>query len=565
MFLKILSLKNRLKSELQTYPLYGDKQMKVRLRLLFLKLKTCALLFALSLTIIGPSPRILAQLPPEKVDLAVLNRIKEEELSHSQIMETVGYLTDVIGPRLTGSPGLKNAQAYALDRLREFGAANAHLEAWGPFGRGWSLEGFTANMLSPQFSPLIAYPKAWSPGTNGTVRGQVVFLDVRTAADLAKYKGKLAGKIVLLTSVRRVEPNFTPLAQRTPDEELLKLANAKPATQPPQRFQMSPEVRARQELNYQKWQLLYSEGAAVVLEPGAGDGGVVYVTRASIPSPVDTPPEQRPQPWDQNKPRVIPQVVVAAEQYNRMIRVLGRGVPVELEVNINSRFDDQDPMSANVIAEIPGTDLKDEVVMFGGCLDSWTAGMGATDNAAGAAVALEVIRLFKTLNLKPRRTIRIGLWSAEEQGSFGSRAYVAAHFARPARGQDSEYEKFSGYFNLDYGTGKIRGVYLQGNEGVRSIFGAWLAPFKDLGAATVTIEGIGATDHNSFDAMGLPGFQFIRDFMENNTRTAHTNMDVYDHVLEDDLKQSAIIATSFVYNAAMRDQKLPRRPTSNAR
>lgn len=545
--------------------------MKVHLRLLFLKLKTCALLFALSLTIIGPSPRILAQLPPEKVDLAVLNRIKQEELSHSQIMETVGYLTDVIGPRLTGSPGLKKAQAYALNRLREFGAVNAHLEAWGPFGRGWSLEGFTANMLSPQFSPLIAYPKAWSPGTNGTVRGQVVFLDVRTADDLAKYKGKLAGKIVLLTSVRRVEPNFTPLAQRTTDEELLKLTNAKPATAPPQRFQMSPEVRARQELNYQKWQLLYSEGAAVVLEPGAGDGGVVYVTRASIPSPVDTPPEQRPQPWDQNKPRVIPQVVVAAEQYNRMIRVLGRGVSVELEVNINSRFDDQDPMSANVIAEIPGTDLKDEVVMFGGCLDSWTAGTGATDNAAGAAVALEVIRLFKTLHLKPRRTIRIGLWSAEEQGSFGSRAYVAAHFAKPVTGQNGtlqftpEYEKFSGYFNLDYGTGKIRGVYLQGNEGVRSIFGAWLAPFKDLGAATVTIEGIGATDHNSFDAVGLPGFQFIRDFMENNTRTAHTNMDVYDHVFEDDLKQSAIIAASFVYNAAMRDQKLPRRPTSNAR
>jgi len=545
--------------------------MNVLIQPLFLKLKTCALLLALALAITGTNPGIVAQVSQEQIDLSVLNRIKQEELNHSQTMDTVGYLTDVIGPRLTGSPGLKKAQAYALDRLREFGAVNAHLEAWGPFGRGWSLEGFTANMLSPQFSPLIAYPKAWSPGTNGTVRGQVVFLDVRTAADLAKYKGKLAGKIVLLTSVRRVEPNFTPLAQRTTDEELLRLANAKPTTAPPQRFQMSPEVRARQELNYQKWQLLYSEGAAVVLEPGAGDGGVVYVTRASIPAPVDTPPEQRPQPWDQNKPRVIPQVVVAAEQYNRMIRVLGRGVPVELEVNINSRFDDQDPMSANVIAEIPGTDLKDEVVMFGGCLDSWTAGTGATDNAAGAAVALEVIRLFKTLNLKPRRTIRIGLWSAEEQGSFGSRAYVAAHFAKPVTGQNDtlqftpEYEKFSGYFNLDYGTGKIRGVYLQGNEGVRSIFGAWLGPFKDLGAATVTIEGIGATDHNSFDAVGLPGFQFIRDFMENNTRTAHTNMDVYEHVLEDDLKQSAIIATSFVYNAAMRDDKLPRKPLTNKR
>jgi hypothetical protein len=334
---------------------------------------------------------------------------------------------------------------------------------------------------------------------------------------------------------------------------------------------MSPEQRARAELNYRKWQLLYSEEVSVVLEPGSGDGGVVYVTRASIPSPVDLPSEQRQQPWDLNKPQVIPQVVVAAEHYNRMIRLLGRGVPVEMEVNINSRFHDQDVMSANVIAEIPGTDLKDEVVMLGGCLDSWTAGTGATDNAAGAAVAMEVIRLFRSLNLRPRRTIRIGLWSAEEQGAYGSRAYVAAHFARRPTGQrsplqfTSEYEKFSAYFNLDYGTGKIRGVYLQGNEGVRPIFGAWLAPFKDLGAATLTIEGIGATDHNSFDAVGLPGFQFIRDFMENNTRTAHTNMDVYEHVFADDLKQSAVVAASFVYNAAMRDQKLPRKPLASVR
>ncbi|HMG73718.1 MAG TPA: M20/M25/M40 family metallo-hydrolase [Pyrinomonadaceae bacterium] len=545
--------------------------MKILFRPLYLRLKVWALLFALPLTIIGQSPRILAQLPPEKVDLAVLNRIKEEELNHSQIMDTVGYLTDVIGPRLTGSPGLKKAQAYALDRLREFGAANAHLEPWGPFGRGWSLEGFNCNMIAPTFSSLIAYPKAWSPGTNGAVRGEVVYLDVRTEADLARYKGRLKGRIVLLSPARPVEANFAPLAQRTTDEELLKLANAKPAAEGSQRFQMSAEQRARIELNYQKWQFLYAEDVAVVLEPGAGDGGVVYVTRASIPSPVDLPSEQRPQPWDANKPRLVPQVVVAAEHYNRMIRLLGRGVPVEMEVNINSRFHDQDLMSANVIAEIPGTDLKDEVVMFGGCLDSWTAGTGATDNAAGAAVAIEVIRLLKSLNLKPRRTIRIGLWSAEEQGSFGSRAYVAAHFARRPNGPgsplqfNSEYEKFSGYFNLDYGTGKIRGVYLQGNEGVRSIFGAWLAPFKDMGASTLAISGIGSTDHNSFDAVGLPGFQFIRDFMETNTRTAHTNMDVYEHVFADDLKQSAVVAASFVYNAAMRDQKLPRKALASVR
>jgi len=534
------------------------------MKTLLLRIKALACLLVLALTITGIIPQTGAQVLPERIDLEAINKIKEEESKHSQVMEMVGYLTDVTGPRLTGSPSLKKAQQYAMDRMREWGIANPHTEAWGPFGRGWSLEGFGANMIAPTFGSLIAYPKAWSPGTNGPVRGEAVLLDVKTAADLPKYEGKLKGRIVLLTGTRPVAPDFAPQAQRTSDEELLKLANTKPPISSPnesQRFQMSPEQRARVELNYQKWKMIYAEGAAVVLEPGAGDGGVVYVTRVTIPSPVDMPSEQRPQPWDLNKPRVIPQVVVAAEQYNRMIRILGRGVPVELEVNINARFYDDDPMSHNVIGEIPGTDLKDEVVMIGGCLDSWHAGTGATDNAAGAAVALEVMRIIKTLNLKPRRTVRIGLWSAEEQGAFGSRAYVTAHFGKPeASGQfKPEYEKFSGYFNLDYGTGKIRGVYLQGNEAVRPVFAAWLGPFKEMGAATLTINGIGGTDHNSFDAIGLPGFQFLRDFMETNPRTAHTNMDVYDHVLADDLKQSAAVAASFIYQAAMRDQKLPRK------
>jgi hypothetical protein len=321
---------------------------------------------------------------------------------------------------------------------------------------------------------------------------------------------------------------------------------------------MSPQVRARQELNYQRWKMIYEEGAAVVLEPGAGDGGVVYVTRVSLPTPVDTPPDQRAVPWDSRKPKVIPQVVVAAEQYNRIVRILNRGIPVQLELNIDARFHDDDPLSHNIIGEIPGTDLKDEIVMVGGCLDSWHTATGATDNAAGAAVALEVLRLIKSLNLQPRRTIRIGLWSAEEQGAFGSKAYVAAHFGK--RGAlKPEAEKFSAYFNLDYGTGKIRGVFLQNNEAARPIFSAWLAPFREMGASTLTITGIYATDHNSFDEVGLPGFQFLRDFMENNARTAHTNMDVYDHVLEDDLKQSAAVAASFIYQAAMRDEKLPRK------
>lgn len=549
--------------------------MKVFLRQHLRRLIAWALSLVVSVAVVGVRPSVNAQVQAERVDLSVIKRLKEEELNHSQVMEMVGYLTDVTGPRLTGSPNLKKAQEYVTGRLREWGIGNVHLEAWGPFGRGWALEGLTANMVAPTFSSLIAYPKAWSPATNGVVRGEAVFFDVRTADDLAKYKGKLGGKIVLLSPARPVDPNFAPQARRTSDEELRKLAEAKPQADEPQRFQISPERRARLELNYKKWQMIYMEGAAVVLEPGAGDGGTVYVTSATLPSPFDMPPAQRPHSWDINRPRVIPQVVVAAEQYNRMIRLLTRGVPVQLEVNIAARFYDEDAMSHNVIGEISGDDLKDEVVMVGGCLDSWHAGTGATDNAAGAAVALEVMRLFKALDLKPRRTVRIGLWSAEEQGALGSRAYVAAHFGRrvaDAHGASSntrlelkpEHEKFSAYFNLDYGTGKIRGVYLQGNEAVRPIFRAWLAPFKEMGAETLTIAGIGATDHNSFDEVGLPGFQFIRDFMESDTRTGHTNMDVYDHVLAEDLKQSAVIAAAFIYQAAMRDEKLPRKPGASA-
>jgi hypothetical protein len=549
--------------------------MKVFQGQLARRLTACALSFIAALTVTGGGATCSAQRQPERIDLDAINRIKQEELKHSQIMETVGYLTDVTGPRLTGSPNLRKAQEYVASRLREWGVENVHLEAWGPFGRGWSLEGFTANMIAPTFTPLIAYPKAWSPGTNGTLRGEVVFLDAKTPGELAKYKGKLRGKIVLLNPARQVDPNFAPPAQRTSDEVLRKLAEAKPDAGEPQGLPTSAEWRARAELSYRKRQMIYSEGAALMLEPGAGDGGTVYVTAASIPAPPDAPSAERQHPWDLNNPKMIPQAVVAAEQYNRMIRLLSRGVPVQLEVNIAARYYDQDPMSYNVIAEIPGTDLKDEVVMVGGSLDSWHAGTGATDNAAGAAVALEVVRLLKSLGLRPRRTVRIGLWSAEEQGAMGSSAYVAAHFAKrtgdasdPSAARmelKPEYDKFDSYFNLDYGTGKIRGVYLQGNEAVRPVFRAWLAPFKEMGADTLTITGIYSSDQNSFDDVGLPGFEFIRDFMESETRTGHTNMDVYDHVLEDDLKQSAIIAASFIYLAAMRDEKLPRKAPPRTR
>jgi len=509
--------------------------------------------------------------PQEKLDLDAANRIRDAALNHSQIMDMVGYLTDVSGPRLTGSPNLKGAEEYARDKLREWGLTNAHLEAWGPFGRGWSLQGFTANMVSPGFSPLIAYPKAWSPGTSGTIRGEVVYLDAKTTADLDKYKGKLKGKIVLFSPARQVDPLFDPPAQRQTDEDLLRLAAAEPPVDP-RPFQFTAEQRAAEELNYGKWQLIQSEGVAVVLQPSFRDAGTVYVTAATVPYPPDVPFLKRVQAWDISKPVVTPQANVAAEQYNRIVRLVARGIAVQLEINIAARFYDDDPMSYNVIAEIPGTDLKDEVVMVGGCIDSWHAGTGATDNAGGAGTALEVIRILQSLRMKPRRTIRIGLWSAEEQGTRGSRAYVAAHFGRridPPDGQTGqarfefgpEYEKFDAYFNFDYGTGRIRGVFLQGNEAARPIFRALLVPYKDLGASTLSIAGVGSTDHMSFDEIGLPGFQWIRDYMEgNNTRAPHTNMDTYDHVLEDDLKQSAAVAAFVIYGLSMRDERLPRKP-----
>jgi len=506
----------------------------------------------------------------ERVDPDAAGRIRDAALNHSQIMNMVGYLTDIAGPRLTGSPNLKLAEEYARDKLREWGLVNAHLEAWGPFGRGWSLEGIAANMLSPGFSPLIAYPKAWSPGTNGKVRGEVVFLDAKSATDLDKYKGKLKGKIVLFSPVRRVDPLFDPPAQRQTDEQLQRLANAQPSGES-RPFQFTPEQRAAEELNYRKWQLLQSENAAVVLEPSYRDAGTVYVTSATVPYPPAVPYEKRAHAWDLSPPVVTPQANVAAEQYNRIVRLVMRGIPVQLEVNIAVRFSEDDPMSYNVIAEIPGTDLKNEVVMVGGSIDSWHTGTGATDNATGAATALEVIRILQSLDLKPRRTIRIGLWSAEEQGSLGSRAYVAARFGRKQNAADSplgrdrfqlkpEHEKFDAYFNFDYGTGRIRGLYLQGNEAARPIFRDMLEPCKDLGASTLSLANIGATDHIPFDEMGLPAFQWIRDYMEgDNTRAPHTNMDTYDHVLEDDLKQSVAVAATVVYQLAVREERVPRK------
>jgi hypothetical protein len=500
----------------------------------------------------------LAQRLAERADAQALARIRAEALDRSRVMETAASFNDEIGPRLTGSPGIRKAQAFAMDRLREWGLSNVHLEPWGPFGRGWTLEGFSASVIAPQFSPLVAYPKAWSPGTGGAVRGQAVWLDASSLADLEKFKGKLRGKIVLISPPRSIDPLFDPSAHRKTDAELRALADAPaPGAAPP--FQLTAAQRAANELNIAKWLLVRDERAGVVLSPSARDAGTVYVTSATVPYAADVPAPQRLPPWDLSRPFVVPQAVIAAEQYNRLVRQISRGIPVELEISIDAKFHDEDPMSANVIGEIPGTDLKDEVVMIGSSIDSWHSGTGGTDNSAGASTAMEVVRIIKSLGLQPRRTIRVALWSAEEQGTLGSKAYVAAHFGRPPSG--AEYERFAGYFNLDYGTGRIRGIYAQGNAAAKPIFAEWLAPLADLGASTVSLSNIGATDHAPFDDIGLPAFQFLRDFMEGeSTRAAHTNVDTLDHVMGDDLKQAAAVAATFVYNLAMRDEKLPRKP-----
>jgi carboxypeptidase Q len=502
-------------------------------------------------------------------------RIKDEGLNRSQVMQTLSYLTDVIGPRLTGSPNMKRANEWTRDKLTAWGLQNAHLEAWGPFGRGWSLERFSAQIVSPQDIPLIAYPAAWSPGLPGTYVGDVVYIDAKDEAGLEKYKGHLKGMIALTSPEREVKAHFEPLGTRWTDEQLQKMQDAKPAERGARRqgsrFQLTPEQRAQRQFRGRLAQFLQEEGVAVLVSSSAnGDGGTIFVQSATVPGGANAAGGRPAGPWDKDAPPIVPQITLAKEHYNRLLRMLAQGEKLKMAVELEVKFYDQDLMSYNTIAEIPGSDLKDQVVMLGAHMDSWHSGTGATDNGAGCAVCMEAVRILKTLNLQPRRTIRIGLWSGEEEGLYGSRAYVAEHFGsrpRTAPGEapgeltrKPDYDRLSGYFNLDNGTGKVRGIYLQGNEAVRPLFQAWLAPFKEMGASTVTINNTGGTDHQSFDAIGLPGFQFIQDEIEYDSRTHHSNQDVFDRAQADDLKQAAVIMAAFVYNTAMQDQPLPHKP-----
>jgi len=518
----------------------------------------------------------------EPVDLLAIHKIKAEALENSKVMDHMFYLTDVNGHRLTNSPGYKKAGEWVVKQLQEYGLTNVRLEKWGPFGKGWNYTHFSAHMIEPAYAPIIGFPQAWTPGTNGPVTADVELVWIRTEADIDKYKGKLKGKIVLDSLPREVTQSTAPLATRYTDAELQSTAQA---AEPGQRFggggraggaadgpvssimappsanqfgggggpggfNADPAARAAAEraraLRTKVSKFFVEEGVVALVNPGyRGDGGTVFSSSGGSRDQKDIPPTT---------------VAIAVESYNRMVRLLEKKIPVKMELDVKAEFIDGDE-SFNVVGEIPGTSKKDELVMVGGHLDSWHGGTGATDNAAGCSVAIEAVRILMAQGLKPKRTVRIALWGGEEEGLLGSRAYVKEHFGdRETMKLTAEHAKVAGYFNLDNGTGKIRGIYEQGNDMVRPIFDAWLKPFADMGASTITARNTGGTDHQSFDAVGLPGFQFIQEPMEYGTRTHHSNMDTYDHISKADLMQASAIMAAFVYNTAQRDEMLPRKP-----
>ncbi len=491
----------------------------------------------------------------ERVDYAAVERIKAEGLQRSQVMDLVWNLTDVHGPRLTNSPQIRAAAKWATDKLSSWGLSRVREDPWGPFGRGWSNEHFAIEVVAPSVAPLIAYPRAWTPGTSGLVTADVVLAEVNTEADFVKFRGKLKGKIVLILGAVEVPlPSGDAPSLRFNDQQLTDLQSepvrgGRGRANTPAGPAPDPDIRLKRMTFYQ------SEGVVAALIPGNGRGergvvltGAYELTRAP------------------GSPAVVPQVHVETEHYNRLVRLVERSVPVRVALDIRNRFVDEPLDAFNVLAEIPGTDRSDEVVMLGAHFDSETAGTGATDNAAGSAAMMEALRILKATNLPLRRTVRLALWTGEEQGLLGSAAYVKAQFGDPETMQLLPgHARLTAYFNMDNGAGAIRGVYLQGNEAVRPVFAAWIEPLRSLGMTTLTIRGAGATDHVSFDRVGLPGFQFVQDRLEYNTLSHHSNMDVFDRVPPEDMMKNAVIIASFVYHAANRDDRLPRKALPAAR
>jgi carboxypeptidase Q len=534
---------------------------------------------------LGTLLSLLTLTAADSVDLSAVHRIRTEAFENSKVMETLELLTDRYGPRLTGSPEFKEAADWALKRLQEYGLQNGHLEKWGPFGRSWSLERFSVEMIEPRYSRLTAWPQAWSGSTNGPVTAEVIYapmtaprLDIKKGEAALKefeekYKGQLRGKIVLISEaldhpaaweskpalLRYTEADLTSIAA-APEPmpkvpyDIKNLEIPEDAEKRRALFDSIPEevfdklFDLYDELLTKRNQFLREEGvAAVLIDDNRAHTGLVFTEAGGS--------------HEAKNPLSPPIFVVTGEQYNRMVRLAKEKTPVRLQVSLEAKASEQAVDGYNVIAEIPGQGRKDEVVMVGAHFDSWHSGTGATDNGAGSAVMMEVVRILKALDLKLDRTVRIGLWSGEEQGLYGSKAYVKEHFGDPKTMKiTAAHAKLSGYFNLDNGSGKIRGVYLQRNDAMRPLFDQWLAPFRDLGVSTISIRDTGGTDHLSFDAVGLPGFQFIQDPLDYMTVTHHSSMDVYDHAVAGDLMQAAAVIASVVYDAANRPEMLPRKP-----
>jgi len=545
---------------------------------------------------------IAAQTPTsstEKINLDALGKIKAEAARQSQLMEVARNITIVSGPRLTNSANVRAAGEYVRKKLVEWKLDDVHLETWN-FGNGWKNEQFSIKVASDPAMPLLAYPKAWTPGTNGPITAELVAADVRTEADITKFRGTLKGKFVLILPAPPSPPPAETSIRRFTDDELTRMAGAQPAPAPAPQAAPAPTrgnaAAAAQgipapepEAGFFAWvenalsaapaqptnavaaprpannpstqgltrekatKFFFDEGVAAMIEPGPfRDGAILTVSATGEASPWKTDPKT---------PKVPPQIVVAADQYSKLLQMVAKPTPVSLTVDVKNTYITTDPLAFNVVADIKGTDKADEFVVMGAHLDSWQLATGATDNGAGVAVVMEAMRILKVSGLTMRRTVRLGLWTGEEEGILGSRAFVDKYFlSRPIMQTKAGHSKLSAYYNVDNGTGLIRGVYMQGNKDITPIFNSWMAPFKSIGMTTLAPVSVGGTDHLSFDNIGLPAFQFIQDPIEYDAKTHHTNLDTYDRLVSDDLTKNALIVASFAYLTANRDEMLPRKP-----
>jgi carboxypeptidase Q len=496
-----------------------------------------------------------------RLDYAMYSKIRDEGLNHSQALDHVSWLADVYGPRLQGSPAMRQAADWIGKKLTGWGLVNVHQEKW-PFGKGWGLTRFSANMIEPQVLPIIGVPRSWTPGTAGSITADVVRVDIRSEADIEKYRGKLAGKIVLTQPIREVRMLEGIIVQRW-DGALLKEAMTTPIPSatptPAEGGTRGPSLadKVQQFFADERVAATFDRGSDAFIVAGDNqmswrtqrtDGGTIFPSAGGA--------------RDGDPARMVPSVTLAVEHYNRMLRILDKGIPVKVELNVQTQFyDEADANGMNVFGDLAGSDPNGEFVLLGAHLDGVGTGTGATDNAAGVAVMMEAMRILKTISARPRRTIRLGLWGGEEEGLLGSKAYVEAHLGDPkTMALKPEHQKLAAYYNLDNGTGRIHGVWMQGNLAIVPIFEDWIKPLRDLDVTTLTPQSVRGSDYLSFDDVGIPAFQFMQDRLEYNSRTHHSNMDVVDRVQRDDLVQMAVVAATFAYNTAMRDEKLPRKP-----